>query len=166
MLRTTASFTPPTTTNIANSRQAYSAQSQRQGLRLGEGVERILRQKFETGLRLVRETDRAQLQNAFEATLAGLKEFGDPFKAEWEQHPNGTHHFLDIFKYKEAEGQANQVVDFKFTIHFRDDAVYIQEQLEKLLNQKLPEYKERNYEPRVANIPTMRRITNLRTPSP
>ena len=36
MLRTTPSFTPPTTTNIANSRQAYSAQPQRQGTTFGD----------------------------------------------------------------------------------------------------------------------------------
>ncbi len=159
MLRTTPLFTPPTTTNIANSRPAYSAQSQRQGLKMSERVEATLRQKFETGLRLVEETDKVPLQNAFEATLAGLKEFGDPFIAEWEQHPNGTYHFLDISKYKEAEGQANQV-DFKFTMQFRDDAVFIQEQLEKLINKTLPAYRERNYEPMDGALPPMARKTN------
>ncbi len=84
MLRTTASFTPPTTTNIANSRPAYSAQSQRQGLDLSK-VEGTIRSHFETALgSLYEPRQRPSLEQKFESYLNRIKQFDDPFTAEWD----------------------------------------------------------------------------------
>jgi hypothetical protein len=69
MLRTTPSFTHNTTTNIANSRPAYSAQPQRQGLKMSEGVEEALRSRFE----MFQKGRTSDLENRLNTAISQIK---------------------------------------------------------------------------------------------
>jgi hypothetical protein len=131
MLRTTASFTPPTTTNIANSRPAYSAQQQRQGWKMSEGVEATLRQNFETALQLEEEGARNPLQKVFNDYIKRLEGFGDPFTAALDPANNRR---LNIIATADSSPEPNPLS----TVDLPDKAIGILERLQEIYNETLP----------------------------
>jgi len=131
MLRTTPSFTPPTTTNIANSRPAYSAQSQRQGLDLSK-VKGTIRSHFETALSLIpEEAARQPLTEAFDAYIKRLEEFGDPFKAVLDLRDNRR---LNIIATADSSPEPKPLS----TVDLPDKAIGILERLQEIYNETLP----------------------------
>ncbi len=131
MLRTTPSFTPPTTTNIANSRPAYSAQSQRQGVDLS-GVKGTIRSHFETALRLIPEVEARQpLTKAFDGYIKLLEGFGDPFTAVLDPANNRR---LNIIATADSSTEPKPLS----TVDLPDNAIVILARLQEIHNETLP----------------------------
>lgn len=132
MLRTIPSFTPPTTTNIANSRPAYSAQQQRQGWEMSEGVEGTIRSHFETALRLIPEVAARQpLTEVLDSYIERLKGVGDPFTAALDPANNRR---LNIIATADSSPEPKPLS----TVDLPDKAIGILERLQEIYNETLP----------------------------
>ena len=123
---------PPTTTNIANSRPAYYAPQQRQGVDLS-GVKGTIRSHFEKALHLIPQVEAKQpLTKAFDGYIKRLEEFGDPFKAVLDPKDDRR---LFIIKENPASSTEQKPLS---TRYFHNNALLILERLQEIHNETLP----------------------------